>query len=172
MSEENTFYTNNEPVDPSVAQLADEESIINNDLINLYEQAVKELSESTETFDESYIKISKPKEMPETDENNVIGSSGTEKLGGAKKSAIVPNQDGIISSGRADSLNAAKPNKPKKQEKKETIAVYSTKNVTLAGIGKVYRGYNIVDKDAGEKWLERDHIRLATPEEIKEEFGK
>jgi len=172
MSEKNTFYTNNEPVDPSIAQLADGESMINHDLINLYEEAVKELSQSTETLDESYIKVSKPTEMPEADKNNIIGSSGTQKPGGAKKPAIVPNNNGIISSGRADKLNAEKPNKPQKQEKKETIAVFSSKNVTMAGIGKVYRGYNIVDKEAGEKWLQRDHIRLATPEEIKEEFGK
>jgi hypothetical protein len=60
----------------------------------------------------------------------------------------------------------------KSTEKKETVALYSTKNVTWSGIGKVYRGYNIVEKDAAEKWLTRSHIRTATPEEVAKEFGK
>ena len=60
----------------------------------------------------------------------------------------------------------------KATEKKETVALYSTKNVTWSTVGKVYRGYNIVDKNDAEKWLTRSHIRVATPEEVAKEFGK
>jgi hypothetical protein len=60
----------------------------------------------------------------------------------------------------------------KTSEKKETVALHSTKNVTWSGVGKVYRGYNIVEKNASEKWLTRSHIRVATPEEVAKEFGK
>lgn len=60
----------------------------------------------------------------------------------------------------------------KAQEKKETVALHSTKNVTWSEVGKVYRGYNIVSKEASEKWLTRSHIRIATPEEVAREFGK
>ena len=56
--------------------------------------------------------------------------------------------------------------------KEETVAVHSTRNVTWAGVGKVYIGYNIVSKSASEKWLTRDHVRLATPEEVAKEFSK
>jgi hypothetical protein len=52
------------------------------------------------------------------------------------------------------------------------VALFSTKNVTWSEVGKVYRGYNIVEKDAAEKWLTRSHIRIATPEEVAKEFGK
>jgi hypothetical protein len=175
MSEENTFYTENNDVDNleyneiPVANLEDGESIIPESLLDKYEEAVRELSED---LDLSGIKISKPTEMPEADENNVIGSSGTQKTGGIKRSAITPNEDGVISSGRADKLNQQKPSKKKKVAKKETIAIFSSKNVTWQGVGKVYRGYNIVEKEAGEKWLTRGHIRLATPDEIKQEFDK
>jgi hypothetical protein len=55
---------------------------------------------------------------------------------------------------------------------KETVALRSTKNVTWSGVGKVYTGINIVDKDAADKWLTRSHITLATPEEVAKEFGK
>ena len=65
---------------------------------------------------------------------------------------------------------AAKP-KPEVEKPKETIAVYSTRNVSWSGVGNVSRGYNIVTKAAADKWLTRDHIRLATPEEVAKEFG-
>jgi hypothetical protein len=56
-------------------------------------------------------------------------------------------------------------------KKEETVAIYSSRNVTWAEVGKVYIGYNIVSKEASEKWLTRDHTRLATPEEVAQEFG-
>lgn len=65
-----------------------------------------------------------------------------------------------------------KPETVKNSAKKETVALYSTKNVTWSGVGKVYRGYNIVDKDAADQWLTRSHVRIATPEEVAKEFGK
>lgn len=58
----------------------------------------------------------------------------------------------------------------KKSDK--TVAVHSTKNVSWSGVGKVYRGYNIVTPEQSEKWLTRNHIRLATPEEVAKEFGR
>jgi hypothetical protein len=54
----------------------------------------------------------------------------------------------------------------------KTVAIHSTKNVSLPGVGKVYRGYNIVTPEQAERWLTRDHIRLATPEEVAKEFGR
>jgi hypothetical protein len=59
-----------------------------------------------------------------------------------------------------------------KQVKEETVAIHSTRNVTWEGVGKVYRGYNIVSKSAADQWLTRSHIRIATPEEVAKEFGK
>ena len=79
--------------------------------------------------------------------------------------------DGVI--GATTAVKAAPRKKSAKpEEKKETVAIHSTKNVTWSEVGKVYRGYNIVDKDAAEKWLTRSHIRTATPEEVAKEFGK
>lgn len=60
----------------------------------------------------------------------------------------------------------------KKVAKKETVALYSTRNVTWNGVGKVYIGYNIVSSEAADKWLARDHVRIATPEEVAREYGK
>lgn len=54
---------------------------------------------------------------------------------------------------------------------KQKVAIYSTKSVSWYGIGEVIKGYNIVTKANAEKWLERDHIRIATPEEVAREYG-
>ena len=70
----------------------------------------------------------------------------------------------------------AKADKPKEDVKKveipagETVAIYSTRNVTWDGVGKVFTGYNIVTPKQAEEWLKRNHIRLATPEEVAKEF--
>lgn len=66
----------------------------------------------------------------------------------------------------------AKKKEAAKPAKKEMVALHSTKNVTWTGVGKVYRGYNIVEKEAADQWLTRSHIRVATPEEVAKEFGK
>ncbi len=83
---------------------------------------------------------------------------------------------GSVSEGVIGATTAPKAPERKKSvkpaEKKETVALYSTKNVTWSEVGKVYRGYNIVEKEAAEKWLTRSHIRTATPEEVAKEFGK
>jgi hypothetical protein len=83
---------------------------------------------------------------------------------------------GAVAEGVIGATTARKTSEKKKQvkapEKKETVALYSTKNVTWSEVGKVYRGYNIVSKEASEKWLTRSHIRVATPEEVAKEFGK
>jgi hypothetical protein len=83
---------------------------------------------------------------------------------------------GSVAEGVIGATTATKTSPKKKSVKasevKETVAIYSTKNVTWPEVGKVYRGYNIVEKDAAEKWLTRSHIRTATPEEVAKEFGK
>ena len=79
--------------------------------------------------------------------------------------------EGVIGATTAVIASPRKKNS-KPEEKKETVAIHSTKNVTWSEVGKVYRGYNIVEKDAADKWLTRPHIRMATPEEVAKEFGK
>lgn len=83
---------------------------------------------------------------------------------------------GAVAAGVIGATKAPRSSEKKKSgkaaEKVETVAIYSTKNVTWSEVGKVYRGYNIVEKDAAEKWLTRSHIRIATPEEVAKEFGK
>ena len=57
-------------------------------------------------------------------------------------------------------------------ESEEKIAIYSTKNIYWNGLGKIEKGYNIVAKEASEKWLTRKAVREATPEEVAKHYGK
>ena len=83
---------------------------------------------------------------------------------------------GSVAEGVIGATKAPKAPEKKKSAKsadsKEKVALYSERNVTWSGVGKVYRGYNIVEKDAADQWLTRSHIRIATPEEVAKEFGK
>jgi hypothetical protein len=79
--------------------------------------------------------------------------------------------DGVMGSTVVPKSVAKKPAAAKASSKKDTVAVYSTRNVTWPNVGKVYTGYNIVTKEASDKWNTRDHIRIATPEEVAREFG-
>ena len=59
---------------------------------------------------------------------------------------------------------------PKKVSEK--IALWSNKNIRWSDVGELKKGYNIVTEGASEKWLSKDGIRKATPEEVATYFGK
>lgn len=88
----------------------------------------------------------------------------------AKGIGLVGN--GAIGSVTVPVQKKKKKNKDADKPKEETVAIYSTKNVTWNGVGKVYRGYNIVSKSDAKKWLTRNHIREARPEDVAREFGR
>jgi DNA-binding protein H-NS len=107
--------------------------------------------------------VEEKKVTEEVDENTITSVQAKSTL----NPSVVSNEDNVIGSGSAGRKA------PSKEPKvKETIAIHSTKNVTWEGVGKVYRGYNIVTEAASVKWLTRGHIRLATPEEVAKDFGK
>jgi hypothetical protein len=136
--------------DVAPAKLQDGESLIHHELVEKYNKAVKE---------------SKLKLADKTNEDdNVISST---KIKPSLSSSVVSDDNSVIGSGSADRKDIVT-----EKAKKNTVAVHSTRNVTWSGVGKVDRGYNIVTKEASEKWLTREHIRLATPEEVARDFGK
>ena len=59
----------------------------------------------------------------------------------------------------------------KQKPVKDLVAIYSEKNLYWSGVGKVLKGYNIVERNNAEKWLTKSAIRTATPEEVAKEYG-
>lgn len=97
-----------------------------------------------------------------TNERQNLGS-GDDTVAG-----ITAVENGVIGTGKVAKKTKAA---AKAEVKVEKVAVHSTKNVTWSGVGKVYRGYNLVTPEQAEKWLTRSHIRVATPEEVAKEFS-
>jgi hypothetical protein len=166
MSENN----NTEANDVSPAQLSEGEALIPHELVGKYEDAVKELNEKAESLKAEGIKVSRPKEVLETNKENVINSKGTAKKGGTRKPGLAPVKNGALGSSKVEKIN--KEVKISAKPEVEKIALHSTKNVYWDGLGEIKKGYNIVRKDRAEKWLTRSHVREATPEEVAKEFGK
>lgn len=147
----------------------------NETIIETVEEIVEEVSEViedvAETLEESFTNLKqKSKGLPETDADNVIGSSRTNAKGGKKTGAVTTTNNGAIGSGPADRSPKVKATEPK-DAKIKTVALFSTRNVLWEGVGKINKGYNIVDEAKAEQWLKRDHVRTATPEEVAEEYG-
>ena len=122
--------------------------------------------------EETAPKPEKEEEAPKAEEPSAISTNNfgrsiteTQAVGSVANGAI-----GVTSSPtptpKPVKKAAAKP------AKEDTVAIHSTRNVTWEGVGKVYRGYNIVTKEAAEQWKTRSHIRIATPEEVAKEYGK
>ena len=109
-------------------------------------------------------------EVVNDDNQKVI--SGPTKAKSSKSSNMQKNPENVLGSRAADRALA----KPVVEEvvvtKKEKVALWSNKNIRWTGIGALQKGYNIVTEEASEKWLERQGIRKATPEEVATYFGK
>ena len=129
------------------------------------------------------------KEMPKTKEDLNIESVRVEEVvnddnqkiitGPAKKktstsSNMQKNSESVLGSKAADRALAKIVVEEKEEPKKiiEKIALWSNKNIRWSDVGAVNKGYNIVTEEASEKWLSRDGIRKATPEEVATYFGK
>lgn len=52
------------------------------------------------------------------------------------------------------------------------VALHSQKNLHMDNLGALKVGYNIVSKEASEKWLTHRLVRIASPEELAAYYGK
>jgi hypothetical protein len=134
---------NSEFKDVPLAKLEDGEALIPHQLVEKYKEAVKAQEER----------------------NDVISS---DKMATSPNLSVTSNEENVIGSASAEKKEAVN---SKVSKGKNTVAIYSTKNVTWSGVGQVSKGYNIVTRQAADKWATRNHIRIATPEEVAGEYG-
>jgi hypothetical protein len=100
--------------------------------------------------------------------SEVINPSSRSKSSGPGMGSV---GDGAIGSTRVTTpkprpevtVQVAKP-------EEEKVAVFSTRNVSWQGVGTIKKGYNIMTQAKADKWLTRDHVRTATPQEVAKEF--
>ncbi len=148
------------------AKLVDGEAVIPEVNISDFTAFAEEVAKA-----ETPKRKSRSKAAEEGVAENVIGSETAEKPKSSRSKKkessmgdVGDNAIGSKSANKKDSFVATSSTKP------ETVAIFSTKNVTWSGVGKVFKGYNIVSKDHSEKWLTRSHVRLATPQEVAQEL--
>ena len=100
--------------------------------------------------------------------------TGPAKKKTSTSSNMQKNPENVLGSKAADIALAKIIVEEKEEPKKvsEKIALWSNKNIRWSDVGELEKGYNIVTEGASEKWLSRDGIRKATPEEIATYFGK
>lgn len=141
---------NKEDASPAIAKLQDGEAV----LPKLTEESKAAVEELVGKYSEMVDQLEDDVEKVES-----ILDEITEGLVVEEAKAVKPES------------KAAKPKAAKKKDDEKIVAVFSTKNVTWNGVGKVYRGYNIVTQEEADQWATRSHIRIATPEEVAQEFG-
>jgi hypothetical protein len=102
------------------------------------------------------------------DDNIVRGPEPTKRI---PTSSSFSNQDNIVGSRAAENVSSKKDTPtPKKDENK--TAIFSEKNMHWQGVGHLKTGYNIVTKEAASKWLTKNVVREATPQEVAAYYGK
>jgi len=99
----------------------------------------------------------------------VIGSETAEKPKRVPTSSMKTNDDNTITISSGD-------RKPAKKEvveevEEEKVVLFSPKNLRWNMLGTLVKGYNVVTKEAAEKWTTLKGIREASPEEVASYYG-
>lgn len=118
------------------------------------------------------IKNVRVEEIVNDDNQKVI--TGPAKKKTSASSNMQKNPENILGSKSADRALAKIIVEEKEEPKKvaEKVALWSNKNIRWSDVGDLKKGYNIVTEEASEKWLSRDSVRKAKPEEVATYFGK
>jgi hypothetical protein len=105
------------------------------------------------------------------DDQKII--TGAKKTKSPRTSNMQSKEDNTLGSKAADSaLNRKKDTTSSKPEVDEKVALWSDKNIRWSEVGTLNKGYNIVTKEAADKWLDKAGIREATAEEVATYYGK
>lgn len=102
--------------------------------------------------------------------DNVIGSN---KIVNEKRNPVSntrPDDNNVTVVGSADTFKNKNFRKDTQTPDGKT-AIFSEKNMHWNGVGGIKKGYNIVTKEAAEKWLTRKDIRQATTDELASYYG-
>ena len=130
-----------------------------------------EVTEATEGVD--------PSETPAPAQTDgpVISGDGVIQAPQRKRnpqSNVKPDEDGVFKSRAADrALSKKQPvDDGFEEEEVEKVALFSKGTIRWQDVGELTKGYNIVTKEAAEKWLTRKTVREATPQEVANFYGK
>lgn len=133
---------------------------------------VKKTRSTKRVSEDSSIKNSSASEEKSSNQKII---SGPEKTKTSRSSNVHSKENGAIGSHSADRALAKNNIDEKKQDaekEKNKKAIWSNKNIRWSDVGTLIKGYNIVNEEVAQKWLAREGIREATPEEVATYYGK
>jgi hypothetical protein len=130
-----------------------------------FERPVEEVSVEPEVAEEPAVELAE-----EVKGDEVISSPERPVDAEPVEQALAPVADGVIGTGTKKKPAKKKPAAKQASDKEETVALYSTRNVTWVGVGRVLTGLNLVPKSQADKWIGRDHIRVADAAEVSKEL--
>jgi len=87
------------------------------------------------------------------------------------KQALGSVGNGIFGTVTVSSESISETKEKKEKAQKDLVAIYSPKNIYWSGVGKILKGFNIVERHNAEKWITKPGIRIADPEEVAKEYG-
>ena len=96
--------------------------------------------------------------------------TGPEKVKRSPQSSSASNDEGTVISRAAERPAKKVTETPKEDDTK--VAVFSKRNLRWNKLGQLSSGYNIVTKEAAEKWVTIPGVREATPKEVASYYGK
>ena len=131
-------------------------------------RATKKVAEETTVIEN--VKVQEG--IIEGDEGQKVIAAPT-KMKSPRSSNMQSKEDNILGSRAADAALARKKDTTKPEsDEDEKVAIWSDKNIRWTNVGALNKGYNIVKKEVSDKWLARQGIRMATPEEVASYYGK
>jgi hypothetical protein len=132
----------------------------------------KETAVNTVAKENPVIENVRVEKVVNDDNQKVI--TGPAKKKTSRSSNIQKDTENVLGSKAADRALAKIIVEEKEEPYKVAgkVALWSNKNIRWSDVGAVKKGYNIVTEEASEKWLSRDGVRKATPEEVATYFGK
>ena len=105
-----------------------------------------------------------------TEQEVISVSDTTVKEKRSPKSATKSDDNGVVTTATADQFKNKSFDKNANIDDSK-VAIHSEKNMAWMSVGRIVKGYNIVTKEASEKWITRKGVRKATPEEVANHYG-
>lgn len=101
--------------------------------------------------------------------DNVIRSDSV-KPSGNPTSGTRTNENGVLISDQPERVKSVK-KREDSDLNRDRVALFSSRNLSWAGVGKISKGFNFVTREVADKWLVHKAVREASPEEVASHYG-
>lgn len=87
------------------------------------------------------------------------------------QTSATTNENGVLISPQPEAVKTKIVPEVPPHEQPDKVAIFSQRNISWPGVGKVEKGYNFVSREVADKWVQHKAVREATPEDVARHFG-